>query len=374
MQRRSLIDCSALTQVLSTLEFLGAQPASGLKTIIDSAFRRCRYPLNGKWAKEHGADQFDPERIELDSLRNSFIRELVGQDSAKRTVLDQLKKFREFGRKSPAPFLRLLFAGPSGVGKTELAKIICRNVFGSDAPLLLIPCTEYSQAHEVAKLLGAPPGYTGHDQPALLESHRKRFPAGVLLLDEFEKAHDDIKRFFMNILEEGFAVCPRTDAGQPIRLDFTNYTVIATSNAGSREIDVLAQDTGVVPSEVRVQRYEAALKMIFPVELLGRFQARVIFEYLSQQQMATIAEREVATQVAQFEKRCRERSFAVPRVVIQPDLYEWLATRSDRALGARELRRNVESHCQQSWLDFFESNPRPACVQVGTAVNKTDRI
>ena len=364
-QHRSLVDCSALAQVIESLEYVGGQHTSGLKTIIDNYLRVPNCWLDSGWAKENNAAQFDPERINTDALEAALDQAIVGQAIAKQSVLDQLTRFREFGRQSRGPFLRLLFVGPSGVGKTELARIVCQHVFGSNQPMLLVACTEYAQPHEVAKLLGAPPGYTGHEQPALLESHRKRFPAGLLLLDEFEKAHADIHRFFMNILEEGFATSPRTEDGQPVRLDFTNYIVIATSNAGSREIDVAR--VGATLGQRR-QRYEAALKSVFPVELLGRFQERIVFDFLSLDELEVIARRHAKGQIAAFRKSCEERKLPMPVVEVDEGIFRQLAALSDSSLGARDLRGKVERHFQQAWIkQYGRVSPKPAKVRISTS-------
>ena len=219
-QRKVLFDSSSRTSIVAALEHQGRQPDSGLRTLIDNILRDPRCFLDGHWARENGAHGFDLSGIDVDAIRSALEGEIIGQSHVKTEIVERLRRLREFDRESSAPFLRLLFVGPSGVGKTEIAKILCREVFGNEKAMLLVACTEYSQAHEVAKLLGAPPGYTGHEQPALLESHRQRWPAGLLVLDEFEKAHADVQRFFMNLLEEGKVTSPRSDDGRPSGVRF----------------------------------------------------------------------------------------------------------------------------------------------------------
>jgi len=360
-QRRTIVDCTALPQVVSAMEFITAKRSSGLKTLIDNYLKNPDSWLDAQWAKENGALHFDLEEIDLERLRCELDTAIVGQDKAKKEVYDRLRRLRTFKQKGRAPFLRLLFVGPSGVGKTELARLLCRQVFESEAAMLTVACTEYSQSHEVAKLLGAPPGYTGHEQPALLESHRNRFPAGLLLLDEFEKAHPDIHRFFMNILEEGFATSPRSVGGRPVVLDFRNYIVIATSNAGSQTVD---SNQATRSPENREKLYGEALKLVFPVELLGRFQERLVFDYLSSQQLEMIARHYAVIQLNEFVSTCMNDSQIAPKCEVDPDLYSHLVKTSDHALGARNLRGQVEKVFQHVWMErYAEVSPKPQLVQ-----------
>jgi hypothetical protein len=363
-QRRGLFDVVSRSAIVAALEHQGKQPDSGLRTLVDNVLRDPRCFLDVGWARENGANGFDLSGIDVESVRAALDAEIIGQGHVKREIVEGLRRLREFDRDSDAPFLRLLFVGPSGVGKTEIAKILCREVFGNEKAMLSVACTEYSQAHEVAKLLGAPPGYAGHEQPALLESHRQRWPAGLLLLDEFEKAHADVQRFFMNLLDEGKATSPRSEDGQPIVLDFTNYMVVATSNAGAREVD--GQATGSVQRNASERKalYSQLLKDHFAPELLGRFSDRLVFDFLKLDEFERIARMYGERQMAQFHARCRERGRAEPELFVDPAIYQKLARTCDPALGARNLRRSVEGAFQGIWLNkYAEREPRPDRVE-----------
>ena len=365
-QRRAIVDCASLPDVVSTLEHLGNQAHSGLKTVVDNVLRAPGSWLDSAWVKENGSRGLDLQELDIEGIDHVLRSEIIGQDHVKGKVVKHLKHLRHFERESSRPFMRLLFVGPSGVGKTEIAKILCRKVFGSEKPLLLVACAEYSQAHEVAKLLGAPPGYTGHDAPALLESHRRQYPAGLLLLDEFEKAHPDVHRFFMNILEEGRATSPRSEEGSPIVLDFSNYIIVATTNAGNREIDGLAGSGHGGPTAERQSRYLVALKTMFPLELLGRFDQLLVFDLLSGPEFERIARHYGERQILAFFELCRKRSMPQPEVAVRDELYRALASTCDRALGARNLRRIVEETFKRLWLEkYAEMQPQPAKIEFG---------
>jgi len=360
-QRRSIIDCNALTQVVSAMGHVAEKRSSGLKTLIDNYLRDPSSWLDAQWAKENGASNFDLKQIDLAKLKYEMDAAIIGQENAKQEVFERLRRLVQFPKRDRGPFLRMLFVGPSGVGKTEIARILCRQVFESEAAMLTVACTEYSQPHEVAKLLGAPPGYTGHEQPALLESHRNRFPAGLLLLDEFEKAHPDVHRFFMNILEEGTATSPRSEGGQPVTIDFKNYIIIATSNAGSQMVDSVHATHS---PEDRERLYGEALKRVFPAELLGRFQERLVFEFLSDEQLESIARHYAEIQLKEFVSACEIDSKDNPTLEIDPALYAYLVNSSDRALGARNLRGQVEKVFQHVWLDqYVEVTAKPSVVR-----------
>lgn len=360
-QRRSIVDCNALTQVVSAMEHIAARRSSGLKTLTDNYLRTPNSWLDAQWAKENGASHFDLEQIDLAKLKYEMDAAIIGQENAKQEVYNHLRRLRTFKKRDRGPFLRMLFVGPSGVGKTEMARILCRQVFESEAAMLTVACTEYSQPHEVAKLLGAPPGYTGHEQPALLESHRNRFSAGLLLLDEFEKAHSDVHRFFMNILEEGTATSPRSEGGQPVVIDFKNYIIIATSNAGSQTVDSIHATHS---SEDRERLYGEALKRVFPAELLGRFQERLVFEFLSDEQLELIAHHYAEVQLKEFVSACVIDSGDKLKFEIDPELYSYLVKTSDHALGARNLRGQVQKVFQHVWLEqYAEVTAKPSVVR-----------
>lgn len=168
------------------------------------------------------------EREKLLHLEQRLHERPVGQDEAVRAVADAVRLSRAGLREGSKPVATFLFLGPTGVGKTELAKALAESIYGDEHALLRIDMSEYGERHTVARLVGAPPGYVGYDEGGQLTEKVRRKPYSVLLLDEIEKAHPDVYNILLQVFDDG-----RLTDGKGRVVDFTNTIIIATSNPGS---------------------------------------------------------------------------------------------------------------------------------------------
>jgi len=227
---------------------------------------------------------YDYSQIDVTAFEQYLTEHVIGQEEAKRWAITQVRRLQKQGmpakRKKPIPIIRKLFAGPSGVGKTEIAKVMCKFIFQRDP--LIIPFTSHTQEHDVAKLIGAPPGYVGYGQPTDLSRYLQEQPYGLIVLDEFERGHRKVQEFFMNVLQEGFETIPGV-----ARFEFGNTVIIATSNAG-KAIDE-QPNAERISSEERRQFYEDAIRAACDAALLRRLDGWIIFERLNDQDRLDVA-------------------------------------------------------------------------------------
>src|SRR5215468_3191524 len=220
-----------------------------------------------------------------------------------------------------------LFLGPTGVGKTELAKALAEFLFDDERAVVRIDMSEYSEKHSVARLVGAPPGYVGYEAGGQLTEAVRRRPYSVILLDEVEKAHQEVFDILLQVLDDG-----RLTDGQGRTVDFRNTILILTSNLGSSEIANQALDEATKRETVM-----AVVRTTFKPEFLNRLDDIILFDALSTEELAEI----VDLQVAALARRLAERRLTLN---VTPAAREWLAlTGFDPVFGARPLRRLVQS-------------------------------
>lgn len=268
--------------VAAYLRRTAALPGNGLSTIRHLA--DAPHFLDRDWLKSRGAVALDPRDVDVDGLGQWLSANLVGQDRACLQVVNMAKRLRA-GLPHPPhrPLWSAIFAGPAGVGKTELARCTSRFLYGTER-LCLISCTEYQQEHELAKLLGAPPGYVGYGEPTLLQQFLGRHQAGVIVFDEVEKAHSNVHKALMGILEEASITTPAGDV-----LRFESCVVVGTTNAGAAQIQQLLARQPDASREQIERIYEAVLVEQFSAPVIRRFDRSIPFDFLQPDALAAVA-------------------------------------------------------------------------------------
>jgi ATP-dependent Clp protease ATP-binding subunit ClpB len=262
-------------------------------------------------------------------LEDVLSRRVVGQAAAVAAVADAIRRNKAGLSDAARPLGSFLFLGPTGVGKTELAKTLADFLFNDEKALTRIDMSEYGEKHSVSRLIGAPPGYVGYEQGGQLTEAVRRRPYSVVLFDEVEKAHPDVFNVFLQILDEG-----RLTDGQGRVVDFKNAILIMTSNLGSELI--LAAPNG---DAVRAALTEL-LKTSFRPEFLNRIDETVIFERLGKAQITAI----VDIQLERLARRLEERKL---RISVSPEAKSFLAERGyDPLYGARPLKRAIQTELE----------------------------
>jgi ATP-dependent Clp protease ATP-binding subunit ClpB len=267
------------------------------------------------------------ETAKLLRMEEALTERVVGQEDAVRAVSDAVRRARSGIADPDRPTGSFLFLGPTGVGKTELAKALASYLFDDERAMVRIDMSEYAEKHSVARLVGAPPGYVGYDEGGQLTEAVRRRPYTVVLLDEVEKAHPDVFDVLLQVLDDG-----RLTDGQGRTVDFRNTILLLTSNIGSAFINDPALDDAA--------KREAALgsaRAHFKPEFLNRLDDIVVFHSLGETQLESI----VSIQIARLAARLADRRLTLD---VTPEALRWLATTGfDPVYGARPLRRLIQT-------------------------------
>ncbi|OLT44778.1 ATP-dependent chaperone ClpB [Serinicoccus sp. CNJ-927] len=267
------------------------------------------------------------ETEKLLRMEDVLAERLIGQRRAVRAVSDAVRRARAGISDPDRPTGSFLFLGPTGVGKTELAKSLADFLFDDERAMVRIDMSEYAERHAVARLIGAPPGYVGYDEGGQLTEAVRRRPYSVVLLDEVEKAHPETFDILLQVLDDG-----RLTDGQGRTVDFRNVILVMTSNLGSQFLIDPTTDEATKREQVM-----SAVRASFKPEFLNRLDEVVIFDPLSQDELATI----VGLQVAELSRRLEGRRISLE---VTDAASRWLAERGfDPAYGARPLRRLVQT-------------------------------
>jgi ATP-dependent Clp protease ATP-binding subunit ClpB len=252
---------------------------------------------------------------------------VVGQDEAIIAISNAIRRSRAGLSDPNRPLGSFIFLGPTGVGKTELARALAQYLFDDDQAMVRIDMSEYMEPHSVSRLIGAPPGYVGYEEGGQLTEAVRRRPYSVILLDEIEKAHPDVFNVLLQILDDG-----RATDGQGRTVDFKNAVIIMTSNLGSAYILPVGEGS----EEQMRERVMDAMRSHFRPEFLNRIDEIVIFRPLSRDQIGEIVE----IQMRGVNERLAERQM---HLTITPAAEQWLAEKGyDPAFGARPLKRVIQ--------------------------------
>jgi ATP-dependent Clp protease ATP-binding subunit ClpC len=289
----------------------------------------------------------EAESARLVRMEEELHKRVVGQEEAIVAVAKSIRRARAGIKDPKRPTGSFIFLGPSGVGKTELARTLAEFLFGDEDAMIQVDMSEYMEKHSVSRLVGSPPGYIGYDEGGQLTEAVRRKPYSVLLLDEIEKAHPDVFNILLQILEEG----KLTDA-QGRRVDFRNAIVIMTSNLGAAQISkntgfgfTVGDESGLSYDEMK-GRVMGELKKVFRPELLNRIDEIIVFHKLAKEEIMSIVDLQL--------RRLREQ-MATHDVSIEltEDAKELLVDKGyDPAMGARPLRRAIQREIEDPLADF----------------------
>ena len=280
----------------------------------------------GKWTGIPVSRLMEGEVEKLIHMEERLHERVIGQDEAVVAVANALRRSRAGLSDPHRPIGSFLFLGPTGVGKTELARALAEFMFDSEGAITRIDMSEYMEKHSVARLIGAPPGYVGYDEGGQLTEAVRRRPYAVVLLDEIEKAHPDAFNVLLQIMDDG-----RLTDGKGRTVDFTNTVLIMTSNVGSQEI------AGEQIDENMREKIDAVLTATFKPEFLNRIDETVIFHRLSREDITRIVE----IQVAMLTERVHERGIEIE---LTDDARTLLGNLGyDPVYGARPLKRVIQS-------------------------------
>jgi ATP-dependent Clp protease ATP-binding subunit ClpB len=290
------------------------------------------------------------EREKLLKMEEALHRRVIGQDEAIKAVSEAVRRARAGLQDANRPIGSFLFLGPTGVGKTELAKALAEYLFDDEQAMVRIDMSEYMEKHSVARLIGAPPGYVGYEEGGALTEKIRRRPYQVVLFDEVEKAHADVFNVLLQVLDDG-----RLTDGQGRLVDFKNTLIILTSNLGS---DILANEDG---EDIGPRARDQVMEIVrhhFRPEFLNRLDEILLFRRLGRANMAAIVE----VQLKRLEKLLAERQV---RLVFTPQAVEWLAEVGyEPAYGARPLKRVIQRRIQNPLAELTLQGKVPDDSQV----------
>jgi ATP-dependent Clp protease ATP-binding subunit ClpB len=297
------------------------------------------------------------ERDKLLRMEENLKRRVVGQDEAVSAVANAIRRARAGLQDPNRPMGSFLFLGPTGVGKTELARALAEFLFDDEAAMVRIDMSEYMEKHSVARLIGAPPGYIGYDEGGALTEAVRRRPYQVILFDEIEKAHPDVFNVLLQVLDDG-----RLTDGQGHTVDFRNTLIVLTSNLGSEALARLPERADVSVAREAVME---AVRAAFRPEFLNRLDEILLFRRLSRDDMRGI----VAIQLERLKRLLLDRKITIE---LDASANAWLGNAGyDPVYGARPLKRVIQRELQNPLAQRILDGRVPAGATVH--VSATDK-
>jgi ATP-dependent Clp protease ATP-binding subunit ClpC len=304
-------------------------------------------------------------------MSDELKKHVIGQEVAVDKISKAIQRNR-LGLKDPSkPIGTFIFLGPTGVGKTELAKVLAKHVFDSDEALIRIDMTEYMEKFSLSRLIGAPPGYVGYEEGGQLTEKVRRKPYSVILLDEIEKAHPDIYNVLLQVFDDG----QLTD-GLGRKVDFKNTLIIMTSNIGARQLKDFGQGVGFntqARADAAIDNskgvIEKALKKTFSPEFLNRIDDVVIFESLEQEHIFKI----IDISLEELYKRLENIGFSLTLTL---GAKKFVAEKGfDPQFGARPLNRAIQKYIEDPLAEFIlNESPEPGSELKATLTKGKDGI
>lgn len=293
------------------------------------------------------------EQAKLRNLEEELSKQVIGQEEAVRKVAKAVRRSRAGLRKGDRPIGSFLFVGPTGVGKTELAKQLAASLFGSKDSMIRLDMSEYMEKHSVSKLIGSPPGYVGYEDAGGLTEQVRRNRYSLILLDEIEKAHPDVQNIFLQIMEDG-----RLTDSQGRTVSFKDTIIIMTSNAGALDRQVHLGFRPESSAEDAKDTRMSQLSAYFKPEFLNRFDAIVAFQPLAKSDVARIVE----LMLNELKSVLTEQGIALEWT---DDAVEELANRGyDPQFGARPLRRVIQELVEDQIADVLVADRAPSRLTV----------
>lgn len=286
------------------------------------------------WTGIPVAKLVETEREKLIQLPEILHKRVIGQDEGVESVAEAILRARAGLKDANRPIGSFIFLGPTGVGKTELAKTLSEALFDSEKSMIRIDMSEYMEKHSVSRLVGAPPGYVGYDEGGQLTEAVRRKPYSVILFDEIEKAHPDVFNILLQLLDDG-----RLTDNQGRTVDFKNTVVIMTSNIGSADLIEHVREDGVIDEDVK-ERVTGQLRNYFRPEFLNRVDDIIVFSPLTEEQIKKIIDLSLADIASRLEEREITLTLTdAARTYIAGEAY-------DPAYGARPVKRYLQKHVE----------------------------
>jgi ATP-dependent Clp protease ATP-binding subunit ClpB len=292
-----------------------------------------------RWTGVPVDKMLEGEREKLLQMEHNLKRRVIGQNEAVVAVSNAIRRARAGLQDPNRPIGSFLFLGPTGVGKTELARALAAFLFDDESAMLRVDMSEYMEKHSVARLIGAPPGYVGYDEGGSLTEAVRRRPYQVILFDEVEKAHPDVFNVLLQVLDDG-----RLTDGQGRTVDFRNTLIVLTSNLGSEVLASLPENVEV--ASVRDQVMDV-VRGAFRPEFLNRLDEILIFRRLSRSDMTGI----VDIQLARLQQLLADRKITL---TLDSKARTWLAEAGyDPVYGARPLKRVIQRSLQNPLAELI---------------------